>query len=251
MKLTIRERHIQTIPTLEVVPEQFANQALPLIVYYHGWRNNKELMLTQARRLAGKGFRVILPDAMNHGERKVTDISAIPGVTFWSSIQYNIIEFNVIVAYFEERNWILNKRIGVGGYSMGGITTAALLSQHPEIKVASSIMGTPKPFDYLRLIQTKVRQNNYPLPTDLGLILSWIPQFDLSLQPEKMANRPILFWHGTEDEKIPYHQAYDFYLDNLQQSYSQNTVFLTGQGEGHLVTIELMEQIADFFDTHL
>lgn len=251
MKLTIRERHIQTIPTLEVVPESLANQALPLIIYYHGWRNNKELMLTQARRLATKGFRVILPDAMNHGERKVSDISTIPGVTFWSSIQYNIIEFNVILAYFNERNWILNGRIGVGGYSMGGITTAALLTHHPEIKVATSIMGTPKPFDYLRLIQTKVRQNKGLLPTDLGLILSWIPQFDLSLQPEKMANRPILFWHGTDDEKIPYQQAYDFYIANKDQAYSQNTRFLTGQDEGHLVTIKLMDTIADYFATHL
>lgn len=251
MKLTIRERQIHTIPTLEIVPEELANAPLPLIIYYHGWRNNKELMLTQARRLAAKGFRVILPDAMNHGERKVTEISSIPGVTFWSSIQYNIIEFNLIVAYFDERQWILDQRIGVGGYSMGGITTAALLSQHPEIKVATSIMGTPKPFDYLRLIQTKVRQQNRPVPSDLRLILSWIPQFDLSLQPEKMANRPILFWHGTEDEKNPYEQAYDFYLDNQHQPYSQHTEFLTGQGEGHLVTIDLMNTIADFFETHL
>ena len=30
----------------------------------------KELVLTQGRKLARENFRVILPDAANHGERK-------------------------------------------------------------------------------------------------------------------------------------------------------------------------------------
>ena len=251
MKLTIRNRQIHDIPVLEIVPEALAAAPLPLIIFYHGWRNNKELMLTQARRLAAKQFRVILPDAMNHGQRKVAELSSVPGMTFWSSIQYNIIEFNVIVTYFNERNWILDERIGIGGYSMGGITTAALLSQHPEIKVATSIMGTPSPSAYIQLIHHSARQRKMTIPTDLRRLLSWVPQFDLSLQPEKMANRPILFWHGTKDPKIPYQQARDFYLENEGQPYSQKTQFLTGQDEGHLVTIELMDTIAEYFENHL
>lgn len=46
MKLSIKERHIAEIPILEVVAETLLNEALPLILYYHGWRNNKELVLT-------------------------------------------------------------------------------------------------------------------------------------------------------------------------------------------------------------
>lgn len=251
MKLTIRERTIHSIPTLEIIQEELSNQPLPLVIFYHGWRNNKELMLTQGRRLANQGFRVILPDSMNHGERRFTEISTIPGVTFLSSIQYNIIEFNLLINYFQERNWILDERIGVGGYSMGGMTTAALLAQHPEIKVAASIMGTPKPSDYIQLIQEKSRAMGRYVPTDLRRILSWVPLFDLSLQPEKLAGRPVLFWHGTLDEKIPYEDTFSFYQANKEQDYAKETVFLTGEGEGHLVTIQLMDQITDFFVEHL
>ena len=63
---------------------------------------SKELSLTQARKLAHEGFRVILPDAMNHGERKTGPISTIPSITFWSSIQYNLIEFPVIIHHFHK-----------------------------------------------------------------------------------------------------------------------------------------------------
>lgn len=251
MKLTIRARQIQTIPTLEVVPENLENQALPLVIYYHGWRNNKELMLTQARRTAQKGFRVILPDAMNHGERKFGELSAIPGLTFWTSIQYNLIEFQQMIDYFNERELILDGRIGVSGYSMGGITTAALLTQHPEIKVAASIMGTPQPYKYFHLMQHHMRQRKINVPKSFPRIFNWVNEYDLSLHPETLANRPVYFWHGTEDPKIPYSQAKEFFDDNQLMSFANELHFETGEGEGHLVTIELMETITDFFVKHL
>ena len=65
MKISIRHRYIAKIPALEVTTEEQKNEALPLIVYYHGWQSAKELSLTQARKLAHEEFRVILPDAMN------------------------------------------------------------------------------------------------------------------------------------------------------------------------------------------
>lgn len=250
-KLTIRERHINDIPILEVVPETLNTKALPLIIYYHGWRNNKELMLTQARRTAQKGFRVILPDSMHHGERKIAELSAIPGLTFWTSIQYNIIEFTQIINYFSTRQLILDDRIGVGGYSMGGITTAALLTQHPEIKVAASIMGTPQPYHYFHLMQQHMRERQINIPSSFPKIFDWLTEFDLALLPHTLAKRPVYIWHGTDDPKIPYSQALDFYNTNKTFDFAENLIFETGHDEGHLVTIDLMERITDFFVENL
>ncbi|WEG72605.1 alpha/beta fold hydrolase [Vagococcus intermedius] len=251
MKIQIRERMIHDIPVLEVVSTEKMNEALPLVIFYHGWQTNKELLLTQARRLADKGLRAVLPDGMHHGQRKIGEKSSVPSVTFYSTIQYNLIEFNVIKKYFEERQLIKNDLIGVGGYSMGGMTSAALVTQHPEITAIASIMGTPQPTNYASLIRKNAKKMNYNVPDDLALIHSWLPQFDLSLQPEKMAQRPILFWHGTEDPKIPFNQVADFYHKIEHEPYAKNVIFLTGQGEGHLVTIDLMNTIADFFEQHL
>ena len=78
---------------------------------------------------------------MNHGERKTGPISTIPSITFWSSIQYNLIEFPVIIHHFHKLGLIKENWIGVGGVSMGGITTSALMTQHPEIQ-AAACLGT-------------------------------------------------------------------------------------------------------------
>lgn len=251
MKLSIRHRYIKKIPVLEVTPEDRKNQELPLIIYYHGWQSAKELSLTQARKLAAKGFRVILPDAMNHGERRTGAISTIPSITFWSSIQYNLIEFSVLVHFFEQLELIEDGKIGVGGVSMGGITTCGLLTQHPEIQTAVCLMGTPYPVRYIQRVMKKAAEMAVFVPKDLPLLLSWVSQYDLSQAPQKLEGRPILFWHGTEDEKIPYEDMADFEQLIANQEYSEQVQFFTGSGEGHLVQGELMDRVADFFTKQL
>lgn len=246
MKLSVRHRIIDTIPTLEVVPKEHLNEPLPIVIFYHGWQTGKELVLTQARKIADKNFRVILPDAMFHGERNKWPLSKIPTLTFWTSIQYNLAEFETIIRYYQKRQLIQDDKIIVGGYSMGGITTAALMTQYPEIKVGASIMGTPQPRRYFDYMVKKITEMNRSFPTDLPLLMNWVNEFDLSLAPEKIANRPLYIWHGTEDKKIPYNEPFDFYKDIKEKSFAQNVVFKTGVSEGHLVTTELMEEIASF-----
>lgn len=56
----VLKRQIKGIPVLEVVAENARHEPLPLVVYYHGWRSAKELVLTQARKLAQAGMRVVL-----------------------------------------------------------------------------------------------------------------------------------------------------------------------------------------------
>lgn len=251
MKLTIRKWMIKGIPVLEVVQEELAHEPLPLIIFYHGWQTNKELLLTQGRKLADQGFRAVLPDGMHHGERKVAQLSSIPSVTFFSTIQFNIVEFQVLVDYFKERELIRADLIGVGGYSMGGMTTAALLTSRPEIKVAASIMGTPQPTLYSQNVRKHALALDLLVPQELSLVHSWLPAVDLSLHPAAIAKRPVLFWHGTEDPKIPFSEPFDFYQKVKEEAYGEQVEFIIGQGEGHLVTTELMETIANYFALHL
>ncbi|WP_297076635.1 alpha/beta fold hydrolase [uncultured Enterococcus sp.] len=244
MKSVVRRRKIGNIPVLEVVKEQDIYNALPMIVYYHGWQTAKELVLTQGRKLAAVGFRVILPDAMNHGERK-TERSKIPSLTFWQSIHTNLFEFDTIIAYFDKLN-LTTGVYGVGGVSMGGMTTTALLTQHPEIQAAACVMGTPNLNRYKERIKKNAVKYGLALPKDYDALLSWTDHYDLAQKPETLAKRPIVFWHGTEDEKIPFEDVEDFIELNAQS----NITFWQEQ-ERHLVKTKTMDEITDFFVKHL
>ena len=67
----IKNKAIQNIPVFEVYKDENKNKVLPLIVFYHGWESRKERVLEYGYTLAKKGFRVVLPEALNHGERQV------------------------------------------------------------------------------------------------------------------------------------------------------------------------------------
>lgn len=243
-------RTIQDVPILEVLAEQYVDQPLPLVVFYHGWRSNKELVLTQARKLAQKNIRVVLPDALNHGERSYP-VSSLPAFTFWNSIQGNLAEFSLIVRDYQRRSLILNGQLGVGGYSMGGMTTGALLTQHPEIKAAAIIMGTPNLNAYAQRVRDYAARRQVYLPADMADLTSWIDHYDLAKHPETLAGRPVLFWHGTSDERVPYEQARDFFDQVHDQPYAEQVAFITGYHAQHLVKVPLMEKIANFFDYYL
>lgn len=247
LKTTIRRRQIGEIPLLEVVPLDQRNAPLPLIVYYHGWQSNKELNLTQGRKLAKVGFRVLLPDAMNHGRRKQA-ISAIPSLTFWQSIQSNLFEFGAIIQHFKRLNLVLDDRIGVGGTSMGGFTSSALLTHHPEIKVASCMMGSPTPIQYReRLIEHASRSFNRFVPDDLRDLTAWVDRYDLSTQVDSLVGRPFLIWHGERDWRVPYDQTAGFVKDN---NHLDNIIFVH-EDEDHLVKTETMDMMTTFFLGHL
>lgn len=240
MKIEVRRRMVGTIPLLEVVAQDKLYEKLPLIVYYHGWQTQKELVLTQGRKLAQAGFRVVLPDAENHGERKRA-VSTIPSLTFWQSIQTNLFEFELIVNFFHQID-VLNGWIGVGGVSMGGMTTCGLLTQHPEINAAACVMGSPAYLKYRDDLERNIKKLGYHFPKDYHQLLGWLHEYDLETHYASLPKRPLFFWHGTEDEKIPFEQ-----VSHFVDQYAGDEILFHSETERHLVKGETMNQVTDFF----
>ena len=104
-------------------------------------------------------------------------------------------------------------------------------------------MGTPKLVAYRERIFKHASQMNRFFPHDYNLLLKWIPEYDLSLQPEKIAGRPLLFWHGREDVVVPYQHVVEFIAEHGDK---ENIQFIE-EDEAHLVRPETMEKITQFF----
>ena len=103
-------------------------------------------------------------------------------------------------------------------------------------------MGSPSMIGYRERIQKHAGAAGFFVPDDYQLLLGWIEAYDLQTQPEKLAGRPLLFWHGTEDEKIPYADVETF----VQGNPEANLTFISRE-ERHLVRGETMDQVTAFF----
>jgi fermentation-respiration switch protein FrsA (DUF1100 family) len=241
---------VNDIPSLVIVNQEFKEKALPLLIYYHGFTSAKEHNLPLAYLLAEKGYRVILPDSMYHGAREIDMSASKRQISFWDIVLKNVYELQEIIDFFRAEKLIQTGRIGVAGTSMGGITTAAALTRYPEIRTAAVLMGSPQMTAYAKtLVQTIQKTGNLPVTDEtIGQLYEQLKQYDLSLNPEKLNERPLLFWHGDQDAVVPYDHAYTFY-EKAKEYYNDpdKIQFIKETNRGHKVSrYAILETVAWF-----
>ncbi|MBP2076607.1 esterase [Oceanobacillus polygoni] len=245
---------IQTIPCLVVVDAEKKKEALPVITYFHGFTSAKEHNLPLAYLLAEKGFRVVLPDSMYHGEREPDVPKLKKQVSFWDIVMQNVKELAAIQSFFDSKGLILEDRFGVAGTSMGGITTSAALSQYSWIKVAAILMGSPKITVYAKtLVESFKKVGDLPVTEEMiENLYEQLEDYDLSKQPEKLNDRPLLFWHGESDSVVPFDHSYTFY-DEIQAIYQNkdNIKFIKEPNQNHKVSRSAILETVKWFEKHL
>ncbi|MBA4536484.1 prolyl oligopeptidase family serine peptidase [Bacillus aquiflavi] len=254
--IIVENKQVDNIPLLHLVKKENANDQLPFVIFIHGFTSAKEHNLHYAYLLAEKGFRVVLPEAVYHGERtEGLDEQALMK-HFWEIVIRTIHELSVIKQQFENEAIIDCNKIGLAGTSMGGIVTLGALTQYDWIKTAVSLMGMPAyekfavwQLQELEKLQIKMSISN----KEVESILEKIREYDLSLQPEKLTKRPILFWHGQKDPVVPFSYTYEFYqeIKPLYQSNPERIKFITDENGGHKVSRKGILNTITWFEKHL
>ncbi|KGX92671.1 esterase [Pontibacillus halophilus JSM 076056 = DSM 19796] len=251
----IYKETLQHIPALIVVDAEKYNEALPVHTYFHGYTSCKENQLHLAYRLAEKGYRVVLPDSRYHGDRTENLSQQEVQVRFWQIVKENVSDLAIIKEELERRDLLLDGRIGVGGTSMGGITTAAALTQYDWIKASTILMGSPKLVRLAEEMVEGIRTQGIEIPlTDeqLQKEVDSLRPYDLSLNMDRLQERPIFFWHGDKDPVVPYDHSYQFYNDAIPSYRNPESIrFLTEVGRDHKVSTFAITETAKWLEMHL
>ena len=247
----IKNKEIHNIPIFEVFEEGNENGVLPLVVFYHGWESRKERVLEYGYSLAKKGFRVVLPEAWNHGDRKENINKEHDSLDFWEVVVQNVKELPIIAKHYAEKNQVLEGKISVAGLSMGGITVSAMLTQYDWIHSAAILMGSPAPIDFSKWLLKNYTIDGTPLydtldKKEVDKRLNELNPISLSKHPETIANRPVYFWHGTDDPIIPIHLTKNFIEEIKDKSYSKHLEYEFSEGVDHVVPREIVIRATDF-----
>lgn len=139
--IEIETRQLAGIPVLHAVPAGKRECSLPCIIFYHGFTSSSLVYSYFAVALAQAGFRVVMPDAPDHGARFKGD-AQVRMHRFWHILQQNMQEFTTLRAALVAENWLSDERLAVGGASMGGMTALGIMARHPEVKCVASLMGS-------------------------------------------------------------------------------------------------------------
>lgn len=209
------------IPVLHITPDGHKGGALPTVIFLHGHTSAKEHNLHYAWQWAQKGVRVLLPDALLHGERDESLDEVEISLRFWEVVLTSIEELGYLQLQLHKRG-LTTGQPAVGGTSMGGITTLGALTTYPWIKAAAIMMGSG---NYVELAKAQMRQyesRGFELPLtdeERASMLQALSRFDISLNRQAFNGRPVFFWHGMKDPTVPFEPTNRLYLA-LQQDYA-------------------------------
>jgi uncharacterized protein len=250
--ILVEKLNIKAIPSLHIVKKENASKQLPFVIFVHGFTSAKENNLHYAYLLAEKGMRVVLPEALFHGERQEGLQTKELSFRFWDIVLTTIEELNLVKEYFEAKGLIDVERIGLAGTSMGAIVTLGALTKYKWIHSAVSLMGSPYYQSFARLQIEEMKKREIALPIsdeDLNQLFETLNQYDLSLQLEKLGNRPLFLWHGKLDQVVPFEYSRQFY-DTIKNKYHQ-VEFIADDKAGHQVSREGLIRTVEWFETHL
>lgn len=228
------------IPLLHVTPEEESAAVLPTVVFFHGHMSAKEHNLHYAYQLAEKGMRVLLPDALLHGDREEGLDEIGMSLRFWEIVLTSIEELGLINEELH-RKGLAQGQIGIGGTSMGGITALGALTVYPWIKTAAVMMGAA---NYVQLAKAQMAQfesKGFQLPItaeERRRMLSTLERFDATKNKSVLAHRPVFFWHGEQDTTVPFSPIMNFYKA-LTEDYAEvpeRLHFMSDREAGHAVS---------------
>lgn len=244
------EENVEGIQLIHAVPVGKYHDLLPTVFFYHGFTSSKEIYSYFGYMLAKAGYRVILPDALMHGARAEPDEGVLLN-NFWRILQTNVTDLALLKETFVARGLADENRLGVGGVSMGGMTTMAALVHFPWVKVAANLMGSgyfSSLADHLYPsfgADTGLTREAFERETELLLSL------DIRDKTALIASKPLLVWHGEQDDVVPFDESAR--LRQTLEAYNDaaNLTFISEPAAKHRVSVYASIRTTEFFTTHL
>ncbi len=242
--IAVQDAKLRGIPSLIIADEEKKSLPLPTVIFWHGFTSAKEHNLHYAFLLAKEGLRVILPDALYHGDRGEGVSQKKLSLSFWAIVLQGIRDSSAVRDALEERKLIADGRLFMAGTSMGGILTSGALAAFNWVRGGAVLMGNPSWETFARQQISRLTQEgvlNLSVEETEKQVAALRP-YDISTQVEKFKDRPLFFWHGKLDDVVPYHSAYTFYqaLHEAVDVQEDNAVFHLEPASGHKVTREGM-----------
>ncbi|RJT18773.1 esterase [Buttiauxella izardii] len=240
--IEIYTEELAGIEVLHAVPTGKKESQLPVVYFYHGFTSSKLVYSYFAVALAQSGMRVIMPDAKQHGARFDGDETARL-YQFWSILKSNIDEFSQLHQALAERYPVDEQRVAVGGASMGGMTALGIMARYSQVRCVACLMGS----GYF----ISLGKNLFP-PQALDLeSLNELANYDISHQLEKIGNRPLLLWHGEQDDVVPAAETWRLEQALIEKGLDKQMTCLREPGVKHRITPTALEAARRFFSENL
>jgi dienelactone hydrolase len=278
---------VERVPTLVVRPDKVDGR-FPVVIVLHGTGGSKDGMVPFQKELAKRKIIGISIDARYHGGRaggaKGSAAYNAAIARAWKTPAGEPMEHPFyydtcwdlwrLLDYLETRPDVDAKRIGMIGFSMGGIQTWLAAAADPRVQVAVPAIAVQSFRWSLENDQWQGRANTIKLAhetaaKDLGepavnqkvcralwtrIIPGILDEFDCPSMLRLFAGRPLLILSGMRDGNCPYPGA-KLAIASAEQAYASagasDRLRVIVEDVGHTVTPAQRQAALDWFDRWL
>lgn len=189
-----------------------------------------------------------MPDAPEHGARFGGDSQGRIH-RFWQILHQNMQEFTTLRAAIQAENWLLDGRLAVGGASMGGMTALGIMTRHREVKCGASLMGSGYFTGLARTLFPPLSPQNPAQQAEFDNIIAPLREWEVTHQLERLADRPLLLWHGQEDDVVPAIETFRLQQALAAAKLDKHVTCLWAAGVRHRITPEALSATVAFSDS--
>jgi uncharacterized protein len=242
-----RLEELAGVPVLHVAPAEAFDAPLPTILFLHSFRVSKELVAYFGYMLGTAGFRVLLPEAPDHGARFGGD-DALRVQRFWDILRQGVDELPPLRDALVDRGLVANPdNLGVAGTSMGAFAALSAAARYPWVSAAASLMGTGHFLDAARTIfppfgaftaETRDAHNRAVAP---------LADYEPTARIDRLAGLPLFLWHGQRDEVVPYADVLRLQEDILAAGGGGRLEVVSDPLGSHKVTMDAASRVVSFF----
>ena len=95
----------------------------------------------------------------------------------------------------------------------------------------------------------KLNGASLPLTTQQkNEVIKYLQPFDIENKREIFNKKPIIFWHGAQDQIVPIHLSYNYYEEQLTNTLAE---FLREEKSEHKVSRQGLLKVTSFIAQHL
>lgn len=279
---------VERVPVLIVAPEN-AKGKLPAVICLHGTGGTKESQLGIMKQLAKRGIVGVAIDARYHGARSASgkgsaDYNAAivrawktkPNEPMEHPFYYDTVyDLWRTVDFLKTLDFVDGERLGMIGFSMGGIQTWLAASVDERIQVAVPAIGVQSfrwslDNDQWQARAGTIKAAHDAAAKDLGeakvnqqvcrtlwnkIIPGILDQFDGPSMLRLFAGRPLLILNGEKDANCPLGGA-KLAFAAAEKAYqdagaSGRLRIMVAEGVGHAVTAEQRQVALEWFERWL
>lgn len=283
--LNIKEEktYIKDIPVIVMEPKNIKRD-IGTIVLYHGWSSSKETQRIRGLILSAVGYRVVIPDSINHGERNpLTDYGVDKADVLWITALNSIDEWPILIEGLVHKYNINKDKIGLIGNSMGGIIASGIYTYNSNIKALVVLNGTMAWENTNKIVKDIVKDvmedlrrgeveegykdviedamenvDNISIRDKLAKIDNLeesearAKEMDPMGQINLLKDRPILLLHGDADDVVSIDSQRLFYKTIAPAYNDKDKIKLVEYpGLNHIVSTNMMEEAILFFNKYM